>query len=71
MEFEFWNPLFGRLLEDIELETKAERLPEEADFEVVESTLLTDQGCSGHECFFLRTGVRCIICKNQKNENNR
>lgn len=37
----------------------------EADFEVIESTLLTDQEtCSGHECFFKRTGVRCIICKN-------
>lgn len=33
MEFEFWNPLFGRLLEDIELETKAERLPEEVDLD--------------------------------------
>lgn len=23
--------------------------------------------CSGHECFFKRTGVRCITCKNQNN----
>jgi len=22
------------------------------------------EGCSGHECFFKRTGVRCSRCKN-------
>jgi hypothetical protein len=26
-------------------------------------TKLTDQRCSGHECFFYRTGVRCVTCK--------
>ena len=39
------------------------------DFEEIESTILNDQRCSGHECFFNRTGVRCITCKNQENEN--
>ena len=38
----------------------------DTDFEVIESTMLTDQHtCSGHECFSKRTGLKCIICKNQ------
>jgi len=67
MKFEYYSKFFdvwiGDHTEDIKQKNPTVI---ETDFEVVESTLLSDQDtCSGHECFYKRTGVKCITCKNQ------
>lgn len=66
MKFEYYSEFFDGLLGKIKEEENKDQPIIETNFEVVESTLLTDQEtCTGHECFYRRTGVRCIICKNR------
>jgi hypothetical protein len=40
-------------------------IAQDIDFEEVAET------CSGHECFYKRTGCRCITCNNQNTENEK
>ena len=40
-------------------------IAQDVEYVVLDSARTDKEGCSGHECFFRRTGVRCSRCKNK------